>query len=57
MLRALELRAAERGNARCTLLSSETARRIYRANGYAEDGPPAGKFGMRSGYPMSKPLY
>jgi GNAT superfamily N-acetyltransferase len=56
MLRALEHRAAERGNARCTLLSSETARRFYHANGYADDGPPAGKFGMRSGYLMSKAL-
>jgi GNAT superfamily N-acetyltransferase len=56
MLRTLEVRAVERGNARCALLSTETARRFYHANGYAEDGPPAGKFGLRSGYPMSKRL-
>jgi GNAT superfamily N-acetyltransferase len=56
MLRTLEVCAAERGNARCTLLSTETARRFYHANGYADDRPPAGKFRVCSGYPMSKPL-
>lgn len=56
LLAALEVRAMERGNARCTLNSTETARGFYHANGYVEDGPPAGKFGTRSGYPMSKPL-
>ena len=56
MLRALEARAAERGNVRCTLTSTETARRFYQAAGYTEDGPPTGKFGMGSGYPMSKAL-
>jgi GNAT superfamily N-acetyltransferase len=55
LLRALEARAAERGNVRCTLSSTETARRFYRANGYVEDGSPVGKFGT-SGYPMSKRL-
>lgn len=54
MLRALEARAAERGNVRCTLISTETARRFYRANGYVEDGPPVGEFGSNSGYPMSR---
>ena len=54
MLGALEVRAAERGNKRCTLSSTETARRFYRANGYAEDGPPLGVFGTSSGYPMFK---
>jgi ribosomal protein S18 acetylase RimI-like enzyme len=53
LLRALEVRAVERGNARCTLTSTETARRFYRANGYCEDGPPVG---TPSGYPMSRPL-
>lgn len=33
MLRALETRACERGNARCTLESTATARRFYEANG------------------------
>jgi len=56
MLRALENRAVERGNARCTLLSTETARRFYHDAGYAEEGPPQGKFGTSSSYPMSKRL-
>jgi GNAT superfamily N-acetyltransferase len=56
MLGALEARAAERGNTRCTLISTETARRFYRAAGYVEDGPPQGKFGTAGSYPMSKPL-
>jgi GNAT superfamily N-acetyltransferase len=56
LLRALEARAIERGNARCTLTSTETARRFYRAAGYVEDGPPVGKFGTEASYPMSKPL-
>jgi len=56
LLCALEARALERGNARCTLTSTETARRFYRANGYAEDGPPVGNFGTGSGYPMSRML-
>jgi GNAT superfamily N-acetyltransferase len=56
LLGALEARAAERGNARCTLTSTETARRFYHANGYGEDGPPAGEFGTNAGYPMSKPV-
>jgi len=56
LLGALEARAIERGNARCTLTSTETARRFYRSCGYNEDGPPVGEFGTSSGYPMSKPL-
>jgi GNAT superfamily N-acetyltransferase len=56
LLRALEARAVERGNTRCTLTSTETARRFYRANGYVEDGRPVGNFGTSSGYPMSKLL-
>jgi GNAT superfamily N-acetyltransferase len=56
MLGALEARAAERGNARCTLLSTATARRFYRAAGYVEDGPLQGKFGTAGGYPMAKRL-
>ena len=55
MLRALEARAIERGNARCTLFSTETARRFYQGAGYAEDGPPQRNFGIPS-YPMSKRL-
>jgi GNAT superfamily N-acetyltransferase len=56
MLGALEARAVDRGNARCTLTSTETARRFYRDAGYVEDGPATGRFGMNSGYPMSKVL-
>ena len=39
LLGALETRAAERGNNRCTLHSTLAARRFYRAAGYTEDGP------------------
>jgi GNAT superfamily N-acetyltransferase len=56
MLGALEKRAAERGNTRCTLVSTETARRFYLANGYVETGAPTQNFGTTSGYPMSKAL-
>jgi GNAT superfamily N-acetyltransferase len=56
LLGALEARAVERGNKRCTLTSTETARRFYRANGYVVDGLPVGNFETSSGYPMSKLL-
>lgn len=56
LLGALEARAVARGNIRCRLQSTETARRFYHAAGYREDGSPDRKFGARGGYPMSKPL-
>jgi GNAT superfamily N-acetyltransferase len=56
LLGALEKRATERGNQRCTLTSTETARRFYLARGYSEDGPADGRFGTATGYPMSKHL-
>uniref|UniRef100_UPI0035AEFBC2 GNAT family N-acetyltransferase n=1 Tax=Stella sp. TaxID=2912054 RepID=UPI0035AEFBC2 len=56
MLHALETRAALRGNGRCTLDSTATARRFYRDAGYVETGPPAGAFGTDSAYPMVKAL-
>lgn len=56
LLAALERRAAERGNARCTLKSTETARRFYRDLGYTQGASPTGEFGTRSGYPMSKDI-
>jgi GNAT superfamily N-acetyltransferase len=56
MLGALEARAAQRGNTSCTLTSTETAHRFYLSRGYVDDGAPLGKFGTRSGYPMSKRL-
>ena len=54
LLAALEARAAERGNIRCTLTSTETAHRFYQACGYVDNGPPAGKFGTVASYPMFK---
>ena len=54
LLRALEARALERGNCRCTLTSTETAHRFYQSAGYVDDGAPAGKFGTEASYPMSK---
>jgi GNAT superfamily N-acetyltransferase len=55
LLCGLEARATARGNTRCTLTSTETARRFYRANGYTEDGPAVDEFGI-IGYPMTKHL-
>ncbi len=57
LIGALEARAVQRGNVRCTLTSTETARRFYLANGYVEDGLPVGEFGTNSSYPMSKALH
>jgi GNAT superfamily N-acetyltransferase len=54
LLGALESRAVARGNTRCTLTSTETARCFYRSNGYVDDGLPVGNFGTSSGYPMSR---
>jgi GNAT superfamily N-acetyltransferase len=56
LLKALEARAVERGNSRCTLTSTETAHRFYQSAGYRDDGAPTGKFGTSSGYPMSKEI-
>ena len=56
LLGALEARAAERGNKRCTLTSTETARQFYHAAGYIEDRSWTGNSGTSSGYPMSKCL-
>jgi len=39
LLAALEQRARQRGNERCTLKSTETARRFYLERGYSEQGP------------------
>jgi GNAT superfamily N-acetyltransferase len=55
LLAALEARALERDNVRCTLNSTETALQFYLANGYLIDGPPDHKHGA-GGYPMSKIL-
>jgi GNAT superfamily N-acetyltransferase len=56
LLAALEQRAIERGNRRCFLASTATARHFYLAHGYVETGRPAGQFGTSSGFPMSKAL-
>jgi len=56
LLAALERRASDRGCLRCELKSTLTARRFYLANGYFEDGPPAGNAGALSGYRMVKLL-
>jgi GNAT superfamily N-acetyltransferase len=56
LLIALERRAIERGNKRCTLESTETARRFYLSRGYSEDGPAGRKFGTAGGHPMTKHL-
>jgi N-acetylglutamate synthase-like GNAT family acetyltransferase len=56
LLAALESRARAAGNARCHLLSTETARRFYRGRGYTETGPAEHTFGSRGGYPMVKML-
>jgi hypothetical protein len=52
----LETKAMERGNSRCKLLATETAHRFYLGRGYSDDGPPQGKFGTNSSYPMSKKI-
>jgi len=56
LVEAMEARAIERGNLRCHLVSTETARRFYLSAGYVEDGPPQRRFGTTSSYPMSKQL-
>jgi GNAT superfamily N-acetyltransferase len=56
LLAALEARAADRGNTRCTLLSTETAHRFYLARGYVDHGAPQRKFGTNSSYPMSREI-
>lgn len=54
LLAALEARAIARGNTLCQLHSTETAHRFYLANGYVDTSEAIRKFGMNSGYPMSK---
>ena len=56
LLKALEMRARERGNTTCRLLSTETAHRFYLARGYVVVGTPQRKFGTASSYPMSKKI-
>jgi GNAT superfamily N-acetyltransferase len=56
MLKALESRAAARGNTACTLFSTETAQRFYQGAGYVDTGSSSEKFGTSAGYPMHKSL-
>ena len=56
LLKALEMRARERGNTTCRLLSTETAHRFYLARGYVVVGTPQRKFGTASSYAMSKKI-
>ena len=56
MLAALEATARERGAERCTVISTETARRFYRSAGYVEAPPQASRFGDKASYPMAKTL-
>jgi len=44
IMHALESRARECGNTRCTLTSTETARRFYLSGGYTEEGEAALRF-------------
>ncbi len=44
IMHALEARAKERGNTRCTLTSTQTARRFYLSGGYKEEGKTAPRF-------------
>jgi GNAT superfamily N-acetyltransferase len=57
LLGALEARAMDRGNTKCRLTSTETARRFYRTNLYVDDGAPVSGFECVLGYPMAKVLF
>jgi GNAT superfamily N-acetyltransferase len=56
LLAALEMRAKERGNTDCKLLSTETVHRFYLNRGYLGCGEPQHKFGTSASYPMSKSI-
>jgi GNAT superfamily N-acetyltransferase len=52
----LEAKAARLGIRECTLESTATARRLYRALGYRHTGPPRPGFGISPCYPMAKQI-
>lgn len=54
MLAQLEVTARDFGHDSVRLISTETARPFYLAAGYEQVGPPQGKFGTTSSYPMQK---
>lgn len=53
---ALEARLTSLGHGRCTLVSTATARRLYAALGYRDDGPPRATFGVATSQPMIREL-
>jgi GNAT superfamily N-acetyltransferase len=55
LLAGLEAAAREKGNVRCTLESTVTARRFYKARGYLDAGAPGVKHGLTT-FPMAKAL-
>jgi GNAT superfamily N-acetyltransferase len=56
ILKWLEAKALELGNARCALTSTETARRFYLSAGYVQQGSPTFSFERITSYPMVKQL-
>jgi hypothetical protein len=56
ILKWLEAKALELGNARCAVTSTETAYRFYLSAGYVQEGSPTVSFGRITGYPMVKQL-
>lgn len=56
MLARLEATARDLGNDAVRLVSTETALRFYLSAGYRQIGPPQGKFGTTSSWPMRKEL-
>jgi GNAT superfamily N-acetyltransferase len=56
LLMALETRGRNEGTGDALFSVLKRPHRFYRAAGYIDDGPPQGKFGTTSSYPMSKEL-
>ena len=56
ILKWLEVKALELGNARCAVTSTETARRFYLSAGYVQEGSPTTSFARITGYPMVKQI-
>lgn len=56
IVRDLEGWLRSRGHARCTLVSTATARAFYAALGYRDDGPPRATFGVSTSQPMARAL-
>jgi GNAT superfamily N-acetyltransferase len=56
ILKRLEIKALELGNARCALTSTETARRFYLSAGYMQQGSPTFSFERIISYSMVKQL-